>query len=343
MAAPFFLAPLLGFLKSGAALKIFGVVSRVAVAIAAPLRLHSKHFLRFWHGSDYKFHRHPAGGSDAPGDASSDTKKRRSSWRHPHFKRTTMAILGTPVVLFIAGILASLERTPVWGRWRVIMISDDEEAMLIEELLRPGTYPTASPLPEPDAPAATSVKHTHSITTAPRDWITILRVLCDDNAQQSTEPDSPQLLLGGVVLDPKTDWRARWVQDVLTRLEDNVCKSGLTLDESTRKQAVEDAMKQLDHTKPPPVEYPLAVRSALLQGREQGMIEPISSDTLVTRYGCVVIDAPICNAFSIGFGPALSDKDLLPSAQEAPGVVVVYTGKSWKYIIPIDLTFPQDY
>ena len=87
---------------------------------------------------------------------------------------------------------------------------------------------------------------------------------------------------------------------------------------------------------PPLVDYPLAVRPALLQGREDellsldttsnGVTTPVSN--FVTRYGLLVLDDPNHpNAFSLGFGPALAEKELLPVAQEAPGVIVMYTGK----------------
>ena len=87
---------------------------------------------------------------------------------------------------------------------------------------------------------------------------------------------------------------------------------------------------------PPLVDYPLAVRPALLQGREDellpldttsnGVTTPVSN--FVTRYGLLVLDDPNhLNAFSLGFGPALAEKELLPVAQEAPGVIVMYTGE----------------
>lgn len=290
LAAPIFLAPLLAFLKSGTVIKSITLVSRIALSLVAPLRLGARRILVWWHGHEHVAELHAR--AVAAGETSSS-----HHWHGPHFKRTTVILLATPVVLVAIAVLASLERTPIWGRWRVIMMSADEEALMIEEFLAPGTPEKANM----DA----NVK---------RDWVAILRVA-------NEEGDSPPgTLSGGRILDLEKDWRARWVQDVLLKLEAGIANSNLTADCKEKKVFKIDGH---EFALPPP-DYPLGVRSALLKHLDH-LEDGHAEGPLVTHFGCLVIDSPERNAFSLGFGPA-------PDAngdrhQEAPGVVVVYTGE----------------
>ena len=74
----------------------------------------------------------------------------------------------------------------------------------------------------------------------------------------------------------------------------------------------------------PAVEVPLSVRPAVLKHHGHDPDEE-SLGPLVTRFGCLVVESPLCNAFSLGFGPARASDDR--RYQEAPGVIVVQTGK----------------
>lgn len=297
MAAPIFLAPLLGLLKSSAVLKTITVVSRVAVSLVGPLRLGSKRILRWWHGHEHIAQLHAAArAAHMEGGETAGSNRAHHKW---HFKRTIFVLLSTPVVLLVVASLASLERTPISGRWRIIMLNTDEEAMLVDEFLRAG------------APA-----DTHLDSTIPRNWLAILRAAYGPGAG----PEGT--FMGCRVLDPQTDWRAQWVLNILRRLEDGIPHSNLTAQHLKEPEEMEvDGKRYLL----PPVKYPLTVRPALLKHHGHSEDEAVDGP-LLTRYGLLVVDSPICNAFSVGFGPALASEER--DQGEAPGVVVVYTGQS---------------
>ena len=297
MAAPFFIAPIIALFKSGTALKVIGISTRVAVTVVAPLRFQARRILRWWHGHDHvsKIRAERAAIEAAQPD-----------YTHPrhggHFRRTTLVLLGAPVILLAFALLASLERTPVWGRWRVIMLSTDEEAMLVDEFLRPG------------APEGS-----HLDTTLPRDWLAILRAACGEDA------GPPGTLMGMPVLDMRTDWRARWVQNVFQQLEDGVVKSNLTSQNTIDCMVINVDGK--DYVVPP-VKYPLTIRPASLHHHGRSNEEAVEGP-LLTRYACLVVESPVRNAFSLGFGPGLGTES---AGQEAPGCIVVFTGQFKLYI-----------
>lgn len=293
LAAPFFLAPLLIFLKSGTVVKTIAIVSRVAVSLVAPLKLGAQRILIWWHGHEHIAQlRAQQLASTVLGGLGE--KAGSHHWHRPHFHRTTVVLLAAPVVLLAVAVLASLERTPVWGRWRVIMMSADEEALLIDEFLAPGT-------PEGVDPSA-PIK---------RDWLAILREASGE------ESGPPGTLCGLRVVDPASDWRVRWVQDVFHRLEAGVDRANLTADCKENKVFSIDGHEFVL----PPVKYPLTVRPAMIKHYSEDV--PVDGP-LVTHHGCLVVESPLRNAFSIGFGPALGSD--ASRYGEAPGVVVVYTG-----------------
>lgn len=49
-------------------------------------------------------------------------------------------LLSIPVIIFWAAIMASLERTPLTGRWRLILLSPEEEEEISTQLAGPGWY-----------------------------------------------------------------------------------------------------------------------------------------------------------------------------------------------------------
>ncbi|KAL5527852.1 hypothetical protein ACEPAG_6653 [Sanghuangporus baumii] len=281
-----FFASAIAYFKSGTVFKTVTGAGRVSLAVIGYLRLQGRKLLRWWHGKEH-YERKKA-----------EQEAQGRSWFFPHFGRTALIIFSLPIALLTFTILASIERTPIWGRLRIIMMSTDEEALLVEEFLKPGSPPGA-----------------HLDNTAARDWLAILR------AASGEEAAPPGTLMGMPVLDPRFDWRVRWVMDVFRQLEDGVKRVNLTTEH------VKDGYNvvEIDSTRfaVPPVDYPLTVRPAALRHHGRTEDERVEGP-LVTRYGCLVVESPACNAFSLGFGPALqTDPD---KKEEAPGVVVVFTG-----------------
>lgn len=300
LAAPLFLAPLLGlfksgviaktvtvavgYLKSGAIIKVISAVSKVSFSIIASLRLAARRILRWWHGEEHikqlRLQRKQSG---------------QSRKRNTHFRRTIAVLAWTPLFLIWLVFTASMERTPVWGRWRVILMSTDEEAMMLEEFLRAG------------CPAGAKLEE-----NKPLDWLAILRPAFNDCGPEGT-------LQGMQVLDPNMDWRAAWVKNVFMRLQDGIHLLNLADMHGQHHEYVWDIAGAHYVVKPP--DLPLTVRPS--QAHEHAM-EENQERPLLTRYGLLVVDGPVPNAFSIGFGPAKMIGD--GENEEAPGVVVVYTG-----------------
>ncbi|KAL5507762.1 hypothetical protein ACEPAH_5380 [Sanghuangporus vaninii] len=281
-----FFASAIAYFKSGAVFKMITGAGRVSLAVIGYLRLQGRKLLRWWHGHEH-YERKKA-----------EQEARGRSWFFPHFGRTALIIISLPITLLTFTILASIERTPVWGRLRIIMMSTDEEALLVEEFLKPGSPPGA-----------------HLDNTTARDWLAILRAASGEDASP------PGTLMGMPVLDPRFDWRARWVLDVFRQLEDGIKRVNLTTEH------VKDGYNVVEigsaRFAVPPVDYPLTVRPAALRHHGRAEDDHVEGP-LVTRYGYLVVESPACNAFSLGFGPALQTDP--NKNEEAPGVVVVFTG-----------------
>lgn len=104
--------------------------------------------------------------------------------------------LALPFVLLAAVLLAAIERTPITGRLRLLLLNQEEERDIVNKVLEIGAIETS---------AAGSIQEQ-------RDWISIMRaVLGEESAPEGT-------LLGGKVLDP-SDGRVHLVQRVLDKLE----------------------------------------------------------------------------------------------------------------------------
>ncbi|GAA6020870.1 hypothetical protein JCM11491_000013 [Sporobolomyces phaffii] len=236
------------------------------------------------------------------------------------------AWFGLPLLLLSPFLLlglvgfASLERTPVTGRWRLVMLSPKEEEELVDGILSVGRTVHS---------ATTSHVHSgESQAVAPEgtslDWVAILRQVLN-LADEGVDPETGRrMLLGGVVLDQR-DWRVRWTEAVLRALEKGVVE-GLTRDGAVAKgdgQAL----------RPPPPKYLLEGRMAAGGGGagwkdELIMAKHLEGKTpdlrvpLQVEYDILVIDRDENNAFSFGFAPETE------SIQEKGrrGVIVVYTG-----------------
>ncbi|KAH8918712.1 hypothetical protein BT69DRAFT_1353709 [Atractiella rhizophila] len=117
-----------------------------------------------------------------------------SSWsRWPGARWVGLVLLLLPVLMSGAVLLSSLERTPITGRVRMVLLSEGEERELVHSVLAPSHVDGKS------------------------DWVPILKsVLGEDQDVQGA-----RTLMGGRVLE-EGDWRTLWVGHVLKRLEDGV-------------------------------------------------------------------------------------------------------------------------
>jgi hypothetical protein len=160
---PAILPPLLGLLKSTSALKYVNLLSRLSLSLV-PVFL-KRHFMS-------------------------------ATVSHSLLRMAWFALL-FPVLLLAATAIASMEKTPISGRWRVLMLSTEEEDALVASLQGRGA-------------------------NAPNHWLEILRHVLG-------ETDAPaETLLGGRVLDAATDWRVGWAQVTLAALEASLGKLALT-------------------------------------------------------------------------------------------------------------------
>lgn len=235
------------------------------------------------------------------------------------------ALWGLPLLLISPFILlalvgfASIERTPVTGRLRFVMLSPAEESELVDGILDIGRIAS---------PATTSHANNGEVTpVAPEgtslDWVHVLREVLS-LPDEGVDPETGRrMLLGGVVLDQR-DWRVRWSEAVLRALEKGVVE-GLTKDGA-------GARGDGEALRPPPSKWPLEGRSTeqsswkeelILSKHLDGHESVEGKDSLKVEYDILVIDRDENNAFSFGFGPEKQ------SHRESGrrGVIVVYTGE----------------
>ncbi|KAF9003970.1 hypothetical protein BDQ17DRAFT_1241618 [Cyathus striatus] len=77
----------------------------------------------------------------------------KTSLKRIRIGKTVMSlIILVPCVLFWATIIASLERTPLTGRWRMILLSPEEEDDIANQLAGPGWYSAVGDILEEDGP-----------------------------------------------------------------------------------------------------------------------------------------------------------------------------------------------
>lgn len=120
------------------------------------------------------------------------------------FKWLCRGALALPFVLLAAVLLAAIERTPVTGRLRLLLLNQVEEADIVNKVLEIGAMDQLA--------SRNSTLHAQQ---EQRDWVSIMRaVLGEQNAPEGT-------LLGGKILD-SSDWRVRLVEQSLSRLERGV-------------------------------------------------------------------------------------------------------------------------
>lgn len=180
------------------------------------------------------------------------------------FKIICRGALALPFVLLVAVLLVAIERTPITGRLRLLLLNNDEEQDIVNKVLEIGAMEHV-----------TSEKHGRSTSTArtgQRDWLSIMRtVLGEENAPEDT-------LLGGKVLAP-SDGRTHLVEQVLAKLERGV--PSLNFDTTVSSLDIE----------PPPLSYPLhnSARCSHLQPRNAVLVidRPESNAFSFGFYGAV--------------------------------------------------------
>jgi len=167
-------------------------------------------------------------------------------------------LLGLPVLLLSGVYLCGLERTPLTGRWRIILLTPEEEDAISKGLAGANWYRSIINL----------------LTTADR-------------------PAPPVL--------PYEDWRWRWVQGILRRLE------AAALEDS--RSTPTDAPKFItgSSTPVPPVRHPLKPRprmSWMLHSMLPGGDDKVGWEHLEIGppYSLMLMEKDERNAFSYGFG-----------------------------------------
>ena len=197
----------------------------------------------------------------------------------------TRTALVLPFVLLLAVLLASLEITPISGRWRLLLLSTAEEQAIVNKVLDVGTIEKKA---IGASSSATTGKRKEEGT---RDWLAIMRAVLGE------EDAPPGTLLGGRVLDSRTDARAQLVEAVLAKLERGI--PHLTVDGEAGLHSLE-----AEDLHPTAVDYPLGT-----SGRTK---------YLERNNAVIVLDRPESNAFSFGFYGSVDRCE--------PGVIIVFSG-----------------
>lgn len=177
---------IINLLKSASALSYINLLFRISVSLI-PISLKRAHWLR-----RARLAQLAAGAVVA-----------QSSWPQTLLKYFLRGSLALPFVLLGAVLLASLERTPITGRWRLILLNSQEEKEIITKVLDAGEVTRASSTTADNA-------------VATRDWVSIMRAVLGEEAA------APNTLLGGRVLDREIDWRVQFVETVLSKIEAGV-------------------------------------------------------------------------------------------------------------------------
>ncbi|GAA5897964.1 hypothetical protein JCM8208_003204 [Rhodotorula glutinis] len=338
------LLPLASLLKSTAALNVLSFVTRISLTLL-PLSARS----RILHALRERYLRDPTSlSASLVGRCALDYHARTLAAPSGFLARWN-ALFGlpllvlTPLVLLALVALASLERTPITGRWRVVMLSPAEEADLVRSVLAP----TPSTSPHASSHAGDGSAATAPAQTAPvpegtsRDWVATLQRVLDLTDEGRSPTTGRRRLLGGDVLDPR-DWRVRWAEAVLRALEQGAAPGLAAGDGGAPRRSGGPVLA------PPPTSFPLEPRAeALGEGTSWSddfvLAKPAHAHSahahaqagpapLRLEYDLLVVDRADANAFSFGFGPDAQSvrpgEGLAGAAAGRPrrGVIVVYTG-----------------
>ncbi|KAF8676790.1 Peptidase family M48 [Rhizoctonia solani] len=232
---------------------------------------------------------------------------------HPHYAQKREKILRirwklwvavgvlvvVPLSLFVSAILASLERTPLTGRVRLIMLSAEEEEEIARELKGAGWYTSVAQILVNASPSGTMPR-----VIPPDDW----RWNWVEQTLRQLERAVPKLQEHS---DNPAAWYAAWVKEhpgeTHAHLEGPEWKTSAPI--------------------PPPPHYPLVPRprvaqllheipvSPTVEGHKHGHGHHHSPHAqLGPPYSLLLVDLPESNALSYGFGG------------DGGGGIVVYSG-----------------
>ncbi|KAH8826452.1 hypothetical protein DL96DRAFT_1608021 [Flagelloscypha sp. PMI_526] len=127
---------LIGALKSSTALEVARTITRIAMSMMPILFLTTVK-------SKHKLQRAEERGEEHPRRA----HLLKQIQAHSYILRVMVAL---PTLLFFATLLASLERTPLTGRWRMILLSPEEEEEVAAQLAGAGWYTAVTQLLQRD-------------------------------------------------------------------------------------------------------------------------------------------------------------------------------------------------
>ena len=116
------------------------------------------------------------------------------SSKMPRINRQISSLLLLPVFLVGVVLLASLERTPLTGRWRTILLSPEEEEKVASDLIGDGWYNSVATILTNNHPEGIP----RSLTALYQIHILITHIHCR--------------------VVPLNDWRTQWVLDTMRRL-----------------------------------------------------------------------------------------------------------------------------
>lgn len=235
------------------------------------------------------------------------------------YNRIIIALLLLPEILLVATLAASLERTPLTGRFVILSTASyiTPLALLIAQLTRlpcPNRWRFIMLSPAEEEGIAAEL--------AGAGWEqSIIEILTSDSPDGKTPPK----------IIPRGDWRYRWVEDNMRRLEKSIIDSHDLhhYQEMFEQETLEREGKREPSILPPPPDYPLLPRPRVSQalhslplnedhtppGHDHHMTHHQAPHTLLgPPYSLLIVENPDRNAFSYGFGAGGS------------GGVVLYTG-----------------
>lgn len=243
---------------------------------------------------------------------------------HPHYAHKREKVLQTqwklwvavgvlvvvPVTLFVSTILASLERTPLTGRMRMIMLSAEEEEEIARELKGTGWYTSVAQI----------------LVSASPDGA-MPRVIPPDDWRWNWVEQTLRRLEGGISklqqrAENPAEWYSSWLREHLAAQAAADGKTAVTHGGLTTETDWD-----VDGLVPPPPDFPLIPRPRVAQLLHE---IPVSPDTeghhhghshhhsphaqIGPPYSLLLVDLPESNALSYGFGG------------DGGGGIVVYSG-----------------
>ncbi|QRV75184.1 Peptidase family M48 protein [Ceratobasidium sp. AG-Ba] len=280
------------FLKSSTALAFAQTAGRVTMSLLPVL------FLKLKWASKYLRKVPP----DHPHYAHKREKVLQIRWK---LWVVASILVVVPVTLFVSTILASLERTPLTGRMRMIMLSAEEEEEIARELKGAGWYTSVAQILVTASPDGAMPR-----VIPPDDW----RWNWVEQTLRRLESAIPKLQQR---TENPSEWYASWMRDhPQARGKQGEVVDGLSA-----------AEWEIHGPVPPPPEYPLIPRPRFAQRLHEIPISPSVDGSnrehthhhsphaqLGPPYSLLLVDLPESNALSYGFGG------------DGGGGIVVYSG-----------------